>query len=149
MDDHNHIVNFMKTKPMLYAECGGAFWDDEHISKSMLKAHLDANGSAASRTQRVMEASAEWISQVCGGGEGKKLLDLGCGPGCYAELLTQKGFQVTGIDFSKRSINYAVESAAKKKLDIIYYYQNYLDMVYEEAFDAVILIYCDFGVLAP
>lgn len=143
------VLQFMRKKTELYAESDDAFWDDEHISKAMLKAHLDTEGTAASRTQKVMETSTEWITCLCGGGKGKTLLDLGCGPGCYAELLTQQGFQVTGIDFSRRSIEYAVENAAKKGLDITYHYQNYLEIDYEEEFDVAILIYCDFGVLPP
>lgn len=145
----NKVLCFMKNEPELYAESDGAFWDDEHISKAMLKSHLDANGTAASRTQKVMEVSADWIAELSGGGAGKRLLDLGCGPGCYAELLTERGFQVTGIDFSRRSIEYAEESAAKRGMKIAYHYQNYLEIAYEEAFDVVILIYCDFGVLSP
>ncbi|MGE5494383.1 MAG: methyltransferase domain-containing protein [Burkholderiales bacterium] len=30
-----------------------------------------------------------------------RLLDLGCGPGIYAELFAKKGFCVTGVDFSQ------------------------------------------------
>ena len=66
---------------------------------------------------------------------------MGCGPGIYTELLYDKGFSVTGLDFSKRSIAYA--------RDIAYRYQNYLEMNYENLFDIAILIYCDFGVLSP
>ncbi len=43
----------------------------------------------------------------------KKLLDLGCGAGIYSELLYDKGFSVTGIDFSKRSIEYAQNHAKR------------------------------------
>ena len=141
---NNKIIDFFKNLPMLYAESDDAFWDDEHISKHMLAAHLNPDCDNASRKQEGIVASVEWLTEICGGAEKKKLLDLGCGPGIYAELLAEKGFQVTGIDFSKRSINYAIENSKKKNLNIAYHYQNY-----EEEFDAVILIYCDLGVLSP
>ena len=143
------IIDFLKNQPMLYAESDDAFWDDEHISKHMLAAHIDPDCDNASRKQDGIINSVNWIAELCGGAEKKKLLDLGCGPGIYAELLTEKGFQVTGIDFSKRSINYAIDSSEKKNLNITYHYQNYLNINYKEEFDVVILIYCDLGVLSP
>ncbi|MBQ8040670.1 MAG: class I SAM-dependent methyltransferase [Lachnospiraceae bacterium] len=146
---NNKIIDFFKNLPMLYAESDDAFWDDEHISKHMLAAHLNPDCDNASRKQEGIVASVDWITEICSGAEKKNLLDLGCGPGIYAELLAKKGFQVTGIDFSKRSINYAIESSKDKDLDITYYYQNYLEINYEEEFDVVILIYCDLGVLSP
>lgn len=96
---------------------------------------MDRARDGASRKLSTIEKSAAWICGRCSGAKDKKLLDLGCGPGIYAELLYDQGFAVTGIDFSKRSI--------------AYHYQNYLDMDYENAFDIAILIYCDFGVLSP
>ena len=145
---NNKIIDFLKNSPQIYAESDDKFWDDEHISKYMLAAHLDPEGDAATRKKAGIIDSVNWITELCGG-TNKKLLDLGCGPGIYAELLTEKGFEVTGIDFSRRSIDYAMENSQKKNLKIAYYYQNYLDIDYREEFDIVILIYCDFGVLSP
>lgn len=143
------IIEFYKELPKIYTESDGAFWDDEHISKFMLEAHLNPDCDSASRKQDGIIRSANWITEFCGGGSGKKMLDLGCGPGIYAELLAEKGFQMTGVDFSKRSIHYAKESAKKKQMEIVYHYQDYLTIDYSNEFDVVILIYCDFGVLSP
>lgn len=76
------------------------------------------------------------------------LLDIGCGPGIYAERFTGIGYQVTGIDFSKRSIDYAQNSAIKQGLDITYLYQNYLNMEFNKGFDFSTMIYCDYGALS-
>lgn len=57
-------------KPRLYTPSLNKFWDDEDISKGMLEAHLDPNWDAATRKPK-------WLD--------KFLLDLGCGPGLYAE----------------------------------------------------------------
>lgn len=146
---NSRILDFFRNQPVLYAQSDDAFWDDAHISKHMLAAHLNPDCDSASRKLEGIMHSVNWITKMVGGSAEKGLLDLGCGPGIYAELLAEKGFEVTGIDFSRRSINYAMDRCKQKKLDITYYYQNYLDMDYEEAFDAVILIYCDFGVLSP
>ncbi|MDE7320517.1 MAG: class I SAM-dependent methyltransferase, partial [Lachnospiraceae bacterium] len=60
----------------------------------------------------------------------------------------KQGYQVTGIDFSKRSVNYARSSALKKGVDITYLYQNYLDMKLHKVFDFATMIYCDYGALS-
>lgn len=115
----------------------------------MLKAHLDPEIDAASRRHDFIEQSAKWIAQYCKVRPGMKLLDLGCGPGLYAERFCKEGFRVTGLDYSRRSIAYAREHAEAETLPIEYHYKNYLEMDYREEFDAAVLIYCDYGVLPP
>ena len=122
---------------------------EQHISKGMLDAHLNPDIDAASRKHEFINESLKWISSLCSTKENKNLLDLGCGPGIYAEKFDDDGFTVTGIDFSKRSIEYAKKSAALTGRKIEYIYQNYLDIDYENQFDIITLIYCDFGVLKP
>jgi len=124
------------------------FWNDEHISKGMLEAHLNKDWEAATRKYDFVINSVEWISSIALPSLKNKLLDLGCGPGIYAELLKRKGYDVTGVDFSERSVNYAIESAKKENLDITYICQDYLELDLEEKFDVITLIYCDFGVLS-
>lgn len=140
------ITEYM-TKPPLYAPSTGKFWDDEHISKGMLAAHLNPKNDEATRNQSFVRESLKWLGEILPPEKFSALLDLGCGPGIYAEGFTEMGYKVTGIDFSKRSVDYAKNSAAQKGFAIAYHYQNYLDMDYQEAFDVITLIWCDFGVL--
>lgn len=144
---YNKLIDALKTEPAAYETTGIAFWDDEHVSKSMLQAHLSPLADGASRKHAFMEASVNWIATLPL--PGQALLDLGCGPGLYAQLFAEKGFCVTGIDFSKRSIEYAKQAALGEGKNIRYLYQNYMEIDYTNAFDAVTLIYCDFGVLPP
>ena len=146
---NNKLLECLKVDPPIYKESSKAFWDDEHISKSMLGAHLDSDNDGASRKVSTIQKSVDWICEYVQNVEGKRLLDLGCGPGIYAEMLYDKGFSVTGIDFSKRSIEYAQNHAKETKRNIEYRYQNYLEIDYENEYDVAILIYCDFGVLSP
>jgi 2-polyprenyl-3-methyl-5-hydroxy-6-metoxy-1,4-benzoquinol methylase len=67
----------------------------------------------------------------------------------YATRLAKHGANVTGIDFSKRSIEYAKEVAAHERLDISYVNQNYLEFETEDRFDLVLMIMCDFCALSP
>lgn len=50
-------------KPALYTKSKEAFWDDEYISKQMLKAHLDPDFSGASRKFSFIEQSVSWIKE--------------------------------------------------------------------------------------
>ncbi len=41
--------------------------------------------------------------------EGKRVLDMGCGPGVYAELLASKGAEVVALDVSEAMVRLARE----------------------------------------
>ena len=143
---YRKIVETIGSKPSAYETTGIPFWDDEHISKSMLALHLDPDVESASRTHGFMDRSVDWIVSLLGRRDGK-ILDLGCGPGMYAKRFADKGFSITGIDFSRRSIAYASEHFGDEKNEFIY--QDYLTIDYDEEYDLAVLIYCDFGVLSP
>ncbi|MPW26146.1 methyltransferase domain-containing protein [Alkalibaculum sp. M08DMB] len=135
-------------RPPLYTKTEVAFWNDEHISKQMLKAHLDPEFEGASRKLKFIEKSIARIKEIVPPLDYPLIFDIGCGPGIYAEKFSQEGYQVTGIDFSKRSIDYAKKSAIQQGLNITYLYQNYLDMDLNTAFDFSTMIYCDYGALS-
>ncbi|HYE11404.1 MAG TPA: class I SAM-dependent methyltransferase [Patescibacteria group bacterium] len=143
----NKLSNYLM-KPKLYAPSTGKFWDDEHISKGMLEAHLNPDWHAATRKLDFVDKSVKWIASIAQPTQFQQLLDLGCGPGIYAERFHKAGYTVTGIDFSKRSIEYAKEQTLLNKSNIEYHYQNYLTIDYIEQFDVITLIYCDYAVLS-
>lgn len=143
----NQLSDFSK-KPKLYAPSTDKFWDDDHISKGMLEAHLNPDWNAATRKHDFVDKSVRWITSIAQPAQFQQLLDLGCGPGIYAERFHKAGYTVTGIDFSKRSIEYAQERTLLNKSNIQYYYQNYLTIDYTEQFDVITLIYCDYAPLS-
>lgn len=53
------------------------------------------------------------------------------------------------MDYSHRSIEYATQFANENKLDVIYRYQNYLELNDENQYDAALLIYGDLCPLDP
>lgn len=126
-----------------------ALWCDEHISKQMLETHLNEDIDLASRKKEFIEKSVDWIANRFGIGEGAKICDFGCGPGLYSTRFAERGAQVTGIDFSERSINHARKTAEERGLDINYVRQNYLDFATDEKFDLITMIYVDFCPLSP
>ena len=124
-------------------------WTDEHTSEQMLTYHLNENIDVASRKTAFIDRSVDWIVSRFGVSNDTKIADFGCGPGLYAARLARKQAKVTGIDFSKRSIQYAVEDAERAGLFIHYVNKNYLDFETEERFDLILMIMCDFCALSP
>lgn len=143
----NKLSDYL-VKPKLYSPSTGKFWDDDHISKGMLEAHLNPDWNATTRKHDFVDKSVKWIASIAPPTQFQQLLDLGCGPGIYAERFCKAGYTVTGIDFSKRLIEYAQKQTLHNKSTIEYYYQNYLTIDYIEQFDVITLIYCDYAALS-
>jgi len=125
-------------KPPLFEPGESLFWDDPHISRSMLEAHLNPDNDAASRRPEKIDSEVEHLISSGFLNPGDRVLDLGCGPGLYASRLAQRGIQVTGIDISDRSLNYARRYAEDNGLDIEYRKLNFFDIDYSDVFDAVL-----------
>src|SRR5690554_1332934 len=110
------FIRELQEKPKPFTPGEPLFWDDPHISAQMLKAHLNAENDVASRRPETIRRSMDWLIATLGLQAGDKVLDLGCGPGLYAAHLAEKGLQVTGIDYSRRSIAYARQYANEHHL---------------------------------
>jgi cyclopropane fatty-acyl-phospholipid synthase-like methyltransferase len=124
-------------------------WTDEHTSGQMLSFHLNEDIDVSSRNAAFTDRSVEWIASHFNVGTGTKIADFGCGPGLYATRLAQRQAAVTGIDFSKRSIQYAQEVATSEGLSIHYVNQNYLEFETDDRFHLILMIMCDFCALSP
>ncbi|MBN1187260.1 MAG: methyltransferase domain-containing protein [Bacteroidales bacterium] len=142
------LIKKLSNKPQLYEKGTAVMWTDPYISQQLLELHLNPDHDIASRSKAKIENISRWILERSNK-PNMKILDLGCGPGLYAELFAKKGHSVIGIDISANSIQYAIKQAKEKRLDIEYLHKNYLDLDFENQFDLVILIYLDFCVLLP
>lgn len=137
-------LNTLKTKPPLF-ERGASMWNDPYISTQMLAFHLNESHDIASRRPEVISSTVKWITTKCNLKAGMHLLDLGCGPGLYTRRFAENGLQVTGIDYSQNSIDYAKSHDSQST----YIYQNYVDMEFaDNLFDVVMMVYGDFCVLS-
>lgn len=134
-------------EPTPYVVGTDMMWTDSHISKHLLEVHINPEINLASRTAYNIDQTVNMIDEIIA--PKSAILDLGCGPGLYTERLAQKGHLVTGVDFSKRSIAYALEQKAKNHSTCDYVNANYLELDYNPQFDMIMMIYCDFGVLVP
>ena len=124
-------------------------WTDEYTSKKMLECHLNESLDMSSRNRNFIESSVKWMVSHFGIDASTRIADFGCGPGLYTTRFAENNADVTGIDFSGRSIGYAKETAARKGLNINYVCQNYLEFETEKRFDLITMIMCDFCALSP
>jgi len=124
-------------------------WTDEHTSKKMLEYHLNESVDLSSRNRVFIKRSIEWIVSHFRIDGDTSVADFGCGPGLYTTAFAEQQADVTGIDFSSRSIKHAKMMATQKALDIAYFRQNYLEFKTEKRFDLITMIFCDYCALSP
>ena len=81
----------------------------------------------------------------------RTILDLGCGTGPHAVILTKRGYAVTGVDRSLHMLETAKEKARAHKVDISFIQQDISALTPEllkgEQFDAVISMFAVIGYL--
>lgn len=124
-------------------------WNDAYTSERMLEFHLNDAVDLSSRNKAFIEKSVAWIVDHFHVGEGTRIADFGCGPGLYTNRFAETGADVTGIDFSERSIRHAKDAAEKKGLKADHIRQNYLEFETDRRFDLIVMIFCDFCALSP
>ena len=135
-------------RPPPFALHDGPFWDDPHIGSQMLATHLDQATDAASHRLAEIQRRVDHLVGSLELRPGDRLLDLGCGPGLYAEAFAARGLLVSGIDISPVSIGYARMRARRAGLAIDYRVADYTADALGGPFNAAVMIYLDFGVLA-
>ncbi|MEM8748359.1 MAG: methyltransferase domain-containing protein [Actinomycetota bacterium] len=123
-------------------------WTDPHTSARMLEFHLDESVALASRPTEFVARSCRWLADLADLGPTSRVLDLGCGPGLYANRLALTGAEVVGVDISERSIRHA-EHTADPTASPKYVVGNYLDAPVPGGFDLVLLAMYDFCALSP
>jgi len=138
----------IRPKPFQYYTAE-ELWTDDHTSKQMLEFHLNESIDVSSRNKKFIDKSVEWILSTLSNIKNVSICDFGCGPGLYTSLFAENGADVTGIDFSARSIEYAINAALGKNLNIDYVLQNYLTYDTDKRFDLITMIMCDYCVLSP
>jgi len=123
-------------------------WTRPHLARQMLHFHLNQETELASRPYETVDQIVCWIDSELGL-SGKRVCDLGCGPGLYTQRFAARGADVSGVDFSANSLAYAVRESEHNNQAISYIKANYLEDELPIGFDIVTLIYTDFSVLSP
>jgi SAM-dependent methyltransferase len=120
-------------------------WTRPHLARQMLTYHLSQETDLASRRYEAIDRVVEWIdAQLVL--SNKSVCDLGCGPGLYAQRFESKGAEVTGVDFSAHSLDFAKSQGQQT---VRYIEADYLVDDLPTGFDVVTLIYTDLCALSP
>jgi SAM-dependent methyltransferase len=134
------------SNPEPWSEGDNIPWNDPDFSKRMLKEHLSQDHDAASRKFERIDQHVQWIHHHALGKKPGKILDLGCGPGLYANRLAKLGHQCVGIDYSPASIAYATETALKEHNSCRFIEADIRPAEYGQGYDTAMLIYGEFNV---
>lgn len=127
------------TKPEVFRRSSCNIWTDPYIQQQMLQEHLNPESDGASRNRASILKIIDFINSHIR--SSSRILDLGCGPGLYAELFRDMGHEVTGIDFNKASIDHA----SGRRKDIRYIQGDYITHYPAGNYDVAMMIYCDMG----
>lgn len=120
-------------------------WTRPHLARQMLAYHLSQDTDLASRRFESIDKVVTWIDAQLDLSQ-KTLCDLGCGPGLYTERFASIGANVTGVDFSRHSLEFAENQGSQA---VTYLEADYLLDDLPTGFDVVTLIYTDLCVLSP
>ncbi|CNB80391.1 3-demethylubiquinone-9 3-methyltransferase [Yersinia frederiksenii] len=121
-------------------------WDAPDFSQRMLDNHLSQEHDWASRKLAIIKQQVDWITQQLPANA--RVLDLGCGPGFYSQLLAQRGFHCTGVDFSPASIEYARQQSLAAGLNIEYQQQDVREYTPAQPFDFIMMTFGEINVFS-
>ncbi|MBR3120203.1 MULTISPECIES: class I SAM-dependent DNA methyltransferase [Oceanobacillus] len=82
----------------------------------------------------------EMIKQT--GKEAERIADLGCGTGEIATRLAERGYHITGVDYSTEMLTHAAHKAEEKNLSIQWIHQDLTKLTGLFEYD-VAISYCD------
>ncbi|MCE7793576.1 class I SAM-dependent methyltransferase [Salipaludibacillus sp. CUR1] len=114
-----------------------------------MESHFDKNMPGGSKESSFIAETLDFINQIAPVDKYKNVIDLGCGPGLYSHGLAMKGYNVVGVDFNKKAIEYAASKANKENLSIEYRNEDITKIGLNEEFDVALLIYHLYGSFSP
>jgi SAM-dependent methyltransferase len=90
----------------------------------------------------------EFIVEELGLEPGSSVLDVACGRGRHSVELARRGFRVTGVDLSPRSLELARAAADRASAVVEFRRLDMRDLDYDGVFDGVINLFSAFGYFA-
>ncbi|MBN1486482.1 MAG: methyltransferase domain-containing protein [Anaerolineae bacterium] len=132
--------------PVPWSEGEKIPWNEPGFSQRMLKEHLSQEHDSASRRLEKIEQQVTWIHRHILSERQSNILDLGCGPGLYANRLALLGHTCMGIDFAPAAITYARDTAAEQDLPCTYIQADIREVHYGTGYDFAMFIYGELNV---
>jgi len=134
--------------PTRFEKSPNNIWSTPQLNEFILRSHLNDNIYGGSYDKAHQEKIIEFITKKAPNKKFHKLLDVGCGPGLYTGEFYKHGYDVTGIDLSQNSIEYAKNNAVEENLDIDYSCNDILEFQTDKKFNIILMIYdilCNFN----
>lgn len=114
-------------------------WMENFFGNKYLDTHLPL------LTDNVNNADVNFMLDVLDIPEGAEILDVPCGFGRHSNLLSEKGYKVTGIDFKPEFIELAQKNSQEKNLNTNFIVGDMRKLDFDNKFDAVINFFTSFG----
>lgn len=132
-------------KPIPFEQGNMTLWDNEYIASNVLKKHLQPNIDSGSRKQATIVRTINWMADIIP--QKGNLLDIGCGPGLYARLLSKSGFCYYGIDISKYQIAYANQNCFGENIE--FETLDFRQMELDRLYSIVLMLYGIYSFYPP
>ena len=145
------IIDIVKrvAAPAPWSEGDKIPWNEPQFSERMLREHLSQDHDLASRRLETIDEHVRWVHERLLGSKTARILDLGCGPGLYANALAKLGHLCVGIDFSPASIRHAAEQAKQEQLPSAFIHNDVRQADFGKDFDLVMFLYGELNVFRP
>ena len=134
--------------PIPWQEGDNIPWHEPAFSGRMLAEHLSQAHDHASRRSSIIDHHVAWIHEHLLREHPARILDLGCGPGLYANRLAALGHACVGIDYSPASIAYAQEQALQAGRSTTFRHEDMRVAEYGNDFDLVMLLFGELNVFS-
>jgi SAM-dependent methyltransferase len=86
------------------------------------------------------EQEVAFLVDALGLEPGKRVLDVGCGPGRHALALARRGIEVEGVDLSEDFVALAREAATTEELPARFEVLDVRELAYDGGFDAAVCL---------
>ncbi len=87
----------------------------------------------------------ELLERATGAEAGESIVDVGCGRGRHSIRLALRGYRVTGLDLSERSIEVARQRAAEERQDVRFVVGDMRTALCNACFDGAVNLFTAFG----
>jgi SAM-dependent methyltransferase len=113
-------------------------WWDEMFNDDYLR-------SLPAYSARFTQKEVDFIESALGVKSNGMILDLACGNGRHAVELSNRGYQIVGLDLSLAMLARAAELAQKNNQKINFIHGDMREMAFESTFDGAIFLGTSFG----
>ncbi len=112
------------------------YWDDmaKHGSEAAV---IDPGDTAGHKNEYIKNLRDNAILSALEQPQSAKILDFGCGSGNLSQLLSKNGYDVFGVDISKKLLEYAKQKQRDHKWEVIHYDGKKLPFD-DESIDAIV-----------